>query len=56
MAKISKVHRPNKLDSHKSLKCSFTNTQINHPKFVDCELLLVPNSLDIFVLCETRLD
>lgn len=56
MAKISKVHRSNKLHSNKSLKRSFTNIQINHPKFVDCELALVPNFLDIFALCETNME
>ena len=56
MAKISKVHRPNKLHSHKSLKRSFTNIQINHLKFVGCELVLVPTFLNIFALCETNME
>ena len=55
MATISKVHKPYNLESHKSLKLSFTNIQGNRPKFVDCQLLLEANSPDIFALCETNM-
>ena len=56
MAIISKVHKPYNLESHKSLKLSFTNIQGNCPKFVDWELLLEANSPDIFALCETNME
>ena len=56
MAILSKGCKPDKFESHNSLKLSFTNIQGLLSNFVDCESFPEPNSLDILALCETNLD
>ena len=56
MAILSKVFKPDKFESHNSLKLSFTNIRGLHSNFVDCESFLESNSPNILALCETNLD
>ena len=56
MAILSKACKPHNLESHNSLKLSFTNTQGLRSNFVDREPFLESNSPDILALCETNLD
>ena len=56
MAILSKACKPDKLESHDSLKLNFTNIRGFRSNFVDCESLLESNSPDILVLCEINLD
>ena len=56
MAILSKACKPHNLESHNSLKLSFTNTQGLCSNFVDREPFLESNSPDILALCETNLD
>ena len=56
MAILSKVFKPDKFESHNSLKLSFTNIRGLRSNFVDCESFLESNSLDILTLCEINLD
>ena len=56
MAILSKACKPDNLESHNSLKLSFTNIWGRHSNFVDCESSLESNSPDIVALCETNLD
>ena len=56
MAILSKACKPDNLESHNSLKLSFTNIRGLRSNFVDCESFLQSNSPDIFALCETNFD
>ena len=56
MAILSKACKPDKFESHNSLKPSFTNICGLRSNFVDCESFLESNSPDIPTLCETNLD
>ena len=56
MAIVSKERKPNNLESHNSLKLSFTNIRGLRLKFADCKSLLESNSPDILALCEAKLD
>ena len=56
MAILSKACKPDNLESHNSLKLSFTNIRGLRSNFVDRESFLQSNSLDILALCETNLD
>ena len=56
MAMLSKACKPDNIESHNSLKLSFTNMRGLRSKFVDCESFLESNSTDILALCETNLD
>ena len=56
MAILSKACKPDILESHNSLKLSFTNIWGLCSNFVDCESFLESNSPDILALCETNLD
>ena len=56
MAILSKACKPDNLESHNSLKLSFTNIRGLCSNFVDCESFLESNSPDILALCETNLD
>ena len=56
MAILSKVCKPDNIESHNSLKLSFTNIRGLRSNFVDCESLLESNPPDILALCETNLD
>ena len=53
---LSKVRKPDNLESQNSLKLSFTNIRGLHSYFVGNESFLEPNSPDIFTLCETNLE
>ena len=54
MAMLSKACKPDNLESHNSLKLSFTNIRGFRSNFVDCESFLESNSPDILALCETN--
>ena len=56
MAILSKGCKPDKFESHNSLKLSFTNIPGLCSNFVDSESSLKSNSLDILALCETNLN
>ena len=56
MAILSEACKPDNLESHNSLKLSFTNIWSLCSNFVDCESFLESNSPDVFALCETNLD
>ena len=56
MAILSKACKPDKFESHNSLKLSFTNIRGLCSNFVDCEFFLQSNSPDILALIETKLD
>ena len=56
MAILSKACKPDNLESHNSLKRSFTNIQGLCSNFVDCKSFLESNSPEILALCETNLD
>ena len=53
---ISKWCKPDNLESHNSLKLSFTIIEGCCLNFVDCESFLESNSPDILAICETNLD
>ena len=48
--------KPDKFESHNSLKLSFTNICGLCLNFVECESFLELNFHDILVVCETKLD
>ena len=56
MAILSNGCKPDNLESHSSLKLSFTNIRGLHLDFVECESFLESNSPDILALCEKNLD
>ena len=56
MTILSKPCKPDNLESHNSLKLSFTNIRGLRSNFLDCESFLKSNSPDILALCETNLD
>ena len=56
MAILSKACKPDNLESHNSLKLSFTNIRGLRSNFVGCESFLESSSPDILDLCETNLD
>ena len=57
MVILSIVRRkPDKFESHNSLKFSFTNIWGIRLNFVECESFLQSNSPEIFALYETNLD
>ena len=56
MAILSKGCKPDNVESHNSLKLSFTNIWGLHYNFAECESFLKSNSPDILALCETTLD
>ena len=56
MAILSKGCKPDNLESHNSLKLSFTIIGGLYSNFVDCESFLESNFPDILAMCETSLD
>ena len=56
MAILSKICKPDNVESHNSLKLSFLNICGLCSNFVDCESFLESNPPDILALCETNLD
>ena len=56
MAILSKACKLDNVESHNSLKLSFTNIWGHYFDFVDCESFLQSNLPDIIALCETNLD
>ena len=56
MAILSKACKLDNVESHNSLKLSFTNIWGLYFDFVDCESFLQSNLPDIIALCETNLD
>ena len=56
MAILSKICKPDNVESHSSLKLSFLNICGLCSNFVDCESFLESNPPDILALCETNLD
>ena len=50
------VSKPDKFESHNSLKLSFTNIRCLRSNFVGCESSLQPDSPDILALCERNLN
>ena len=56
MAIFSKVRQPVNVESHNSLKRSFTNIQGLRSYFVGYESFLQSNPPDILVLCGTKLE
>ena len=56
MALLSKACKPDNIESHNSLKLSFTNIRGLHSNFVGCKSFLESNSPDILALCKTTLD
>ena len=55
MAILSKGRKPDKFESHNSLRLSFTNIRGLCPNFVECESFLESSSPDILALCEAKL-
>ena len=53
---LSKGCKPNYLESHNSLKLSFTNICGLRSNIVECESFLESNSPDILALCKTNFD
>ena len=53
---ISKTCKPDNVESHNSLKLSFTNIWGLPSNFVECESFLESSSLEILALCDTNLD
>ena len=56
MVILSKASKPDKFESHNSLKLSFTNIQDLCSNFVDFESFLETNSPNIIALCKKNLD
>ena len=56
MAILSRACKPDNIESHNSLKLSFTNIRWLRSNFVDFESFFESNSPDILALCETNLD
>ena len=56
MAILSKACKPDHVESHNSLKLSFTNIRGLCLSFVDCGSFRESNPPGIFALCETNLD
>ena len=56
MTILSKACKPDNIESHNSLKLSFTNIRGLRSNFFDCESFLESNSPDIPALCEANLD
>ena len=56
MAILSKECKPDKFESHNSLKLSLTNIRDLRSSFVECEYFLNSNSPDILALCKTNFD
>ena len=56
MAILSKACKPDKFESHNSLKLSFMNIRALRSSFVDCKSFLKSHSPGILALCETNLD
>ena len=56
MTILSKACKPDKFESHNSLRLSFTSIGGLRSNFVDCDSFLESNSPDILALCETNLD
>ena len=53
---LSKGCKPDRFESHNSLKLSFTNNRGLHSIFLECESFLISNSPDILALYETNFD
>ena len=56
MTILLKACKPDNVESHNSLKLSFTNIWGLPSNFVECESFLESSSLEIFALCDTNLD
>ena len=56
MVILSKEHKPNKLESHNSLKLCFTSIQGIYSNFVGCESFIGSNCPDMLALCEMNLE
>ena len=56
MATLWKACKPDNVESHNSLKLSFTNIRDHCSNFVDWESFLKSTSLDILALWETNLN
>ena len=56
MTILSKGCKPDKFESHNSIKLRFTSIGGLHLNFVDCESFLESNSPDVLALCEANLD
>ena len=56
MTILLKGNKPENVESHNSLKLSFTNIWGLHSNFVDCESFLESDSSDIIAVCETNMD
>ena len=56
MAILSEGCKPDKFESHNSLKLSFTNIQSLCSNFVEYEPFLESNSPDTLALCEANFD
>ena len=56
MAILSKACKPDKFESHNSLKLSFMNIRALRSSFVDCKSFLKSHCPGILALCETNLD
>ena len=56
MVILSIVRKPDKFESHNSLKFSFTNIWGIRLNFIECEPFLQSNSPEIFALYEAILD
>ena len=53
---LSKGCKPDKFESHNSIKLRFTSIGGLHLNFFDCESFLESNSPDVLALCEKKLD
>ena len=56
MAILSKGYKPDKFESHNSLRLSFTNIWDLCSNFIKCESFLESNAPEILALCKTNLD
>ena len=56
MVILSKGYKPDKFESHNSLKLRFTNIRDLHSNFFECQSFLESKSLAILALRETNFD
>ena len=54
MARLSKGRKPDRFESHSSLKLSFTDIRCLRSNFVECESFLESNFPNILAQCETN--
>ena len=56
MTILSEGSKSDNVESHNSLRFSFTNIRDLRSNFIDCESFFESNSPDVLALCKTNLD